>query len=66
MFASTVKVTFPFPVPDSPDAMLIHELCSDADQVQPTGAVTENAAVPPARATVVDAGETAYVQVTPA
>lgn len=58
VFAVTLNVTVPFPVPDTPDEMLIQALCSEADQVQPAGDVTANAAAPPARATVCDAGET--------
>ena len=58
VFAVTLKVTVPFPFPDAPEAMLIHELCSDADQLHPADAVTANAAGPPARATVLDVGET--------
>ena len=59
VFAATVNVTVPLPVPVAPAAMLIHELCSELDQLQPAGDVTKNEAGAPARATVCDVGETA-------
>ena len=58
VFAATVNLTVPPPVPDPPDAILIHELCSKADQLQPAVVPTENEAAPPARATDWDVGET--------
>ena len=66
VFATTVKVTVPLPLPEEPDAMLSQVLCSDDDHVQPTGEVTARDAEPPARATNSDPGDTEYVHGTPA
>jgi hypothetical protein len=58
VFAATFNVTVPLPDPLAPLAMLIQELCSDADQAHPAVAVTLNEAGPPARATDREVGET--------
>jgi hypothetical protein len=50
VFAATVNLTVPLPVPDPPDAILIHELCSETDQAQPADVATAKDAGPPARA----------------
>ena len=66
VFATTVKVTVPLPLPGDPDAMLSHELCSDADHVHPVGDVTAKDAGPPTRATNKDAGDPEYAHGIPA
>jgi hypothetical protein len=64
--AATVNLTVPLPVPDAPDVILSHELCSEADQLQPVEVVTAKEAEPPARATDCDVGDTENVQGAPA
>ena len=55
---STASVTVPLPLPVPPSLMLIHGECADADQSQPSGAATETDTVAPARATVLEVGDT--------
>ena len=57
-FAATANVTVPLPLPVPPSLMLIHGECADADQSQPSGAATETDTVAPARATVLEVGDT--------
>lgn len=64
--AATVNLTVPPPVLDPPDVILSHELCSEADQVQPVEVVTAKEAEPPVRGTDCDVGDTENVQAAPA
>lgn len=58
VFPATVRVTVPLPVPVAPAVMLIQEVCSDADHLQPTGEVTSIVTAPPAGPTDCDLGDT--------
>ncbi len=60
--AATANVTVPEPLPVAPAAMLIHDDCSDADQLQPLWDVTVKLTLPPLRTTDWAVGETVYVQ----
>jgi hypothetical protein len=51
VFAVAVKLTVPFPLRFVPLLIVIHELCSVADHVQPEGAATEKVEPPPAAGT---------------
>lgn len=59
VLAATENVTDPLPLPAAPVVMLTHAEASDAVQVHPVGAVTENVTGPPARTTACDTGDTA-------
>jgi hypothetical protein len=50
-FAVAVKLTVPLPLRFVPLLIVIHELCSVADHVQPEGASTEKVELPPAAGT---------------
>ena len=66
VFAATENVTAPLPLPAAPAVMFSHADPSDADHVQPPGAVTENVTGPPVRATACATGDTEYVHGAPA
>jgi hypothetical protein len=63
--AATARTTLPLPLPVAPEAMLIQDACSEADQVQPVGAVTAKVTLPPARATACEIGDTVKVHAAP-
>ena len=65
VFAVTLSVTVPFPLPVAPAVTPNHDACSDVDQVHPADDVTANDTEPPVRTTDCDVGDTAYVHDTP-
>ena len=64
LFAVTVTVTVPDPVPLAGDT-LSHPTESDAVQAHPVPVLTDTDAVPAVAATATVAGDTVYVQVLP-